>query len=250
MEDDRTPLPGPDQGHNFGYSRQMTPYSEEFLAELESLMDIKTHAVKLNPGNKLFWQNGPADRFYLIVSGCFKESHVDQTGYESIVEFYYSNELMGLESLGEQTYDNTAEAITQSWVYPIPCPHLKTDLFQRVPQLEHYVWGVMGEKITAARRRVRLHMLSSADQKLATFLLARLRHFDETLSTPLYVPMARQDIASYLGMSPETVSRLFTRFEAHGLIHCTKKHVEIIDYAGLTALLHIDEQPPSLPGHP
>ena len=232
---------GSNQAGVFHCTHLPTPYRKEFLTKLQSLMDVEAHAFKLKSGKKLFWQNGPASRFYLILEGCLKETYVDQTGYESIVEFYYCNEFIGLESLGEHTYKNTAEAITTSWVSGIPCPDLKNNLFKNAPELEHSVWGLMGDAITAARRHVRLLKLSTADQKLANFLLARCERSGRVFPTTVHMPMARQDIASYLKMSAETLSRLFKRFESRGLIRGTKRHVEIIDYEGLTSLLHMDE---------
>ncbi|KPP98889.1 Crp/Fnr family transcriptional regulator [Marinobacter sp. HL-58] len=238
MESSQKLWPGGNETQTINWQQTITPFNEEFLTELESLMDIESHAFELKPGSKLFRQGSSADRFYLILDGCLKESYVDQAGIESILGFYYSNEFMGLESLGEPAYEKTAEAITSCQVSGIPCPELKSNLFTKSPELEHYVWGMMGEAITAARKRVNVLHLEAADQKLATFLLAQCKRFCRIAPIPLEMPMARQDIACYLGMSAETLSRLFTRFEDNGLIRSTKKQVEIVDHAGLTALLH------------
>jgi len=78
-----------------------------------------------------------------------------------------------------------------------------------------------------------------AEERLATFLLGLSRRFSRRGYSPteFHLRMTREEIGNYLGLKLETVSRLFSRFQADGLIEVEQKHVRIVDVDGLEALL-------------
>ena len=210
---------------------------DELRAQLDPDQQHIPQAIALKPGDKLFWQNDPLNRIFQIIEGVFKESHMYESGYQAIPDFYYPGEIVGLDSLGDTGCENTAEAITPSLVYPIRCPWLYKEPFKFTTELADYFYELMGLEITASKNHLNLHRLSRTDQKLAFFLLENATWSERNDEAGIFLPMARQDIAKHLGMSAETLSRLFARFEVEGLIHASKKHVKIIDHEGLTALL-------------
>jgi len=79
----------------------------------------------------------------------------------------------------------------------------------------------------------------SAEQRLAAFLLNLSRRFTARgySASEFHLRMTREEIGSYLGLKLETVSRLFSRFQADGLIEVQQKHVRIVDTPGLQGLI-------------
>jgi CRP/FNR family transcriptional regulator len=77
-----------------------------------------------------------------------------------------------------------------------------------------------------------------AEERLATFLINLSRRFVRRgfSACDFHLRMTREEIGSYLGLKLETVSRLFSRFQADGLIEVQQKHVRIVDIPGLEAL--------------
>jgi CRP/FNR family transcriptional regulator len=83
-----------------------------------------------------------------------------------------------------------------------------------------------------------------AEERLAAFLLDLSQRFLARGFSPceFHLRMKRQEIASYIGLSLETVSRFLTRFQDDGLITVQQKHIRILDMAGLTAvMLHLND---------
>ena len=228
------------QSEFFSRSTLLHSGSIRLRAKMDTVPGGLSNAIDLKSGTRLFRQNDPIAMFYLIINGWFKTSSVNKDGYESIHGFYFTNDFIGLDSLGHRYALNTAEAITPSTVYGIPFPFQKNHVFKTPPELEHYIYDLMGLEITAVHDHLLAHRLCKADQKLAVFLLQESMRNGSAPATQLNMPMARQDLANYLGISPETLSRLFSRFEAHGLVLATPKHVEILDLEGLASLLPDD----------
>ena len=82
----------------------------------------------------------------------------------------------------------------------------------------------------------------SADQRMAAFLVALSRRFAQRgfSATRLHLTMTRTDIANYLRLAPETVSRVLKRLQEDKLVHVDRRELEILDPARLEALaLHV-----------
>ena len=121
----------------------------------------------------------------------------------------------------------------------IPFSQLET-LSQQIPSLQHHFFRLMSNEIRADRE---LHMLlgkKSADDRVASLLLSlSARHQRRGLSDHRFrLPMSRYDIANYLGMAVETVSRIFTRFQQQQWLRVTGRDIEILDRARLCGQNH------------
>jgi CRP/FNR family transcriptional regulator len=193
----------------------------------------------LQQGDTLFSQYEPMDGFYVVLGGCVRETHIDRTGRETIVGFHQLNDIAGLASLGESSYHNMAVALIESPVCIVPCPYRERRLFSDIPNFQHQMWVLMGLQLTASKSHMLMCRHYQGDQRLAAFLLAQLQHARDNAQplSPLFLPMHRQDIANYLGMAPETLSRLFATFETRGLVRSQRRYVEIPDPERLRELL-------------
>ena len=106
------------------------------------------------------------------------------------------------------------------------------------PELVKRLYDMVGRELDSAREHVVILGRRTADEKIACFLLdlrARLGgRFGLSNEVPL--PMSRQDIADYLGLTIETVSRIFTRFGREGILSASARKAIILDLAKLQSL--------------
>lgn len=157
-------------------------------------------------------------------------------GRRQITGFAYPGQLLGLEF--QSTYVCTAEAISDVKLCRYPRTRLER-IMDEVPSLGRRLLRMAASDLVAAHEQMLSLGRKSAIEKVATFLL-RLSEINEErvedLET-LYLPMTRGDIADYLGLTTETVSRVFTRLKSMGIIDLRKtNHVMLRDIDRLMEL--------------
>ena len=119
---------------------------------------------------------------------------------------------------------NSAEAVTHAALCRFPRKKLE-DLLARYPKLESRLLGMASHELAAAQEQMLLLGRKSAREKILSFLLYRQRHLDPTgRDASVDLPMSRTDIADYLGLTIETVSRTFTALRNEGLIELPNPH--------------------------
>jgi CRP/FNR family nitrogen fixation transcriptional regulator len=161
---------------------------------------------------EVFGAREAADYFYKVVNGMVRSYRVTVDGRRHIAAFYLPTDIFGLETGERHVF--SAEAVTEAEVLVIQRCRV-VSLASRDAAIAHYLWTLTGDEL----HRIQNHMLllnKSAAERVANFLLdldERLRSDDEL---PLSMP--RQDIADYLGLSIETISRMLTHFEKDSAI--------------------------------
>lgn len=183
----------------------------------------------------------PLQALYAIRSGVFKSYEIASDGSEQINRFYVGGELLGLEALAEGVHGCSAVALDDGEVCVIPFAALES-LVREIPALQRQLHRVLGREIAFDHRLMRLLGAMDAERKLAVFLTdlsARLAAlgYDPTLLT---LRMSRQEIANYLGLTLETVSRTFRKLQQQGLIEVRGRRIEIHDPVQLGA--RVDRQ--------
>ena len=165
----------------------------------------------------LFREGDPALHLYSISQGAVKLYKLLSDGRRQITAFLFPGDFFGLSIDGGYAY--TAEAMIPVNLCRFPRRKLEI-LFDEVPKLEKRLLGATTHELAAAHEQMLLLGRKTAREKVATFLtmlLRRLTRNGET-STLLFLPMSRSDIADYLGLTIETVSRVLTTFKKEGLI--------------------------------
>lgn len=166
---------------------------------------------------------------YAISSGAIKTFQVDLEGQERIHQFYYCGELLGFDAIHTQYHPFSATAVAPSQVCRIPYSELLA-LISKNPSLYEKLLSLVSQRFHFG-----LNLMSnSAEQRIACFLLElinRLHLQSEALGFELL--MSRQDIAHYLGLATETISRVFTRLQQNQLISIVNKRIKILDLAGI-----------------
>lgn len=208
-------------------------------ADLEELDNIIERNRPIPRGGLLFHEGARFDAVYAVRSGAIKTCTTTSTGEEQVTGFYLPGEIVGLDSIGNESgnYGSTAIALETTAVCSIPFASLEL-LSRRLPGLQHHMFRLMSAEIRGDRQVMQLVGKRPAEERIATLLLSlSARYKRRRLSeNRLHLPMSRSDIGNHLGLALETVSRVFTRFQNLGVLAVDGRNVEILDRVRLWEL--------------
>lgn len=191
------------------------------------LRQMLTH-VQYEPHSTIFHEAEYADYVFNVTSGSIKLYKLLGDGRRQITGFLFPGDFLGL-ALNE-TYSYTAEAIEPVTACRFPRQKLEK-LFDEFPRLEKRMLGMAVDELAAAQDQMLLLGRKTAKEKVASFLLMlarRQEHRGIDLDL-IEVPMSRSDIADYLGLTIETVSRTLTQLRKDSTISLKdNKHIEPI----------------------
>jgi len=177
---------------------------------------------------KIFAESEPADYLYKIVSGAVRVYNMLGDGRRHIGAFYLAGDLFGLEAGTIHTL--SAEAIINSAVLAIERSAVMA-LAARDGDMAPQCWSVATSELERSRRHALL-LLKTAPERVASFLLEMARRVPGSKRVEL--PMSRQDIADYLGLTVETVSRTLKQLATETAIALpTPWRVELCDPTAL-----------------
>jgi CRP/FNR family transcriptional regulator, nitrogen fixation regulation protein len=188
------------------------PRSSISSSDLVGQMEMMGAPMSFSRNTEIYGENEPADYFYKVVSGCVRTYKIFDDGRRQIGGFYFPGDMFGLE-LGE-AHQFSAEAIDNCVVLLVKRSALIA-LADRDGDIARQLWSFTAGEL----QRVRAHMLlliKSAEERVACFLLEMADRLSTVESVEL--PMSRQDIADYLGLTIETISRTLTHLEAKAAI--------------------------------
>ena len=198
------------------------------LSELHCLVE---HVGSYRAGESIFRTGDRFGAIFAVRSGTVKTRLVDMEGRELILGFYLPGELVGLNAIHPEIYPCDAVALDTVEVCRFLFPALAT-LAMRIPQVQKELFRRLSKDIGDASLR---NQESSADERLAGFVLdLSARYAARGFSgQSLHLSMSRSDIANYLGLASETVSRVLRRFQDGGLLEVDGREVTITDAAAL-----------------
>lgn len=208
------------------------------LAGLESgetdLLDrIVARRQPIAKGQTLYTADESFRGLFAVKSGAFK-AVAEQDGRLKVVDFHLGGELLGLEALDGGRYAHTVEALEAGSVCVMDVDH--TDLVgQRLLDFQQELIRTMSGRIQHDQWLNALIGTQSAEQRVSAFLLNFSRRLAERglPSSEFRLPMSREEIADYLGLALETVSRMFRRFQAQGLLVARGRYTRLFDLEGL-----------------
>lgn len=188
----------------------------------------------LHRGERLFSAGADGDCLYLINSGSFK-AHVDSDGgEEQITGFHFTNDLLGFDALENGRHTHSVEALETASVCRIPFSALQ-QLAGSDLQLHRAILNKVSRQLGNEHNTIFMLGRMSAEQRLAQFFLKLSQVMQESgcLADQINLSMPRHDIANYLGLALETVSRLLHRFQNSGLLKVAHRNVRLLNMAGL-----------------
>lgn len=175
---------------------------------------IVIHPRALRKGKHLYWQGSPLKSLYIIASGAVKIYRISPEGKEQVLEFYLPGDMLGYTALSGDHYLESAITLDSTAFCELPIKNL-SHLIASSPDFQHNFLAAMAE-FTLTERRHRILACKSTDERVAAFLInLSVRQQRQNLSESHFrLIMTRKDIANYLGIAVETVSRVLTRFQA------------------------------------
>lgn len=192
--------------------------------------------VQLGVGEPLFFEGDPANAVFTVTTGALRLSKLLADGRRQIAGFLYPGDFLGLTV--EDVHLFTAEAVVPSQLCRFSRPRFEAFLAAH-PHMERKLFAVAAHELAAARLQVVLLGRKTATEKVVSFLLSlasRCRKHGRLADT-VEVPMSRADIADYLGLRIETVSREISALKARQMIRLTGVHtLQLLDKPALEAL--------------
>lgn len=206
--------------------------------DVEKLDSIIQRNRPLRKGNHVFHMGNEFRNIFVVKTGTVKTYTQSPDGTEQVVGFYLPGEIIGLAGLELGKYRCSAKALETAAVCEIPFKRLE-ELTANIPELQHQLFCLMSKEISRDTSIMVLLGKSTAEERLAAFLLSLSSRFYARGFSPIdfNLSMSRQEIGSYLGLALETVSRLFTHFQEEKILLVNRKHVEILNMDGLHELL-------------
>lgn len=216
------------------------PYGID-LEEMARLEDIVERKRPFSRGHTVFHQGESLKAIYAIRTGSVKSHTVGPDGEEQITGFHFPGELVGLDAIADEVHDCTVTSLEATSVCELPFDRLD-ELCDEIPGLRRQLMRLLSREIIQDQHLLLLLGKKSAEERLASLLLSLSGRFQlrGLSATEFNLSMSRGDIANYLGLAVETVSRMFARFQADGLIHIEGRSVNVLDMHRLKALADIE----------
>lgn len=207
-------------------------------SELARLDEIIERGQPLSRGDELFHQGDTFDKVFAIRSGAIKSTVMLGNGIEQVTGFYFPGDIVGLESIGNKQYVNSAFALEPTNLCAIPYTNLRS-LTQVIPSFQDHIFGLISNEV---RQSHQMHLAISkmtAQERIAIFILSiSVRYRRRRLSEDsLHLPMSRSDIANFLGLTIETVSRVFSNLQAQDILDVRGRHINILNRTELCEIL-------------
>lgn len=171
---------------------------------------------------------------YAIQSGSIKTFEIDQQGNELIHGFYFSGEILGYEGIARGQYLFSAVALSDTVVCEIPYSNF-VELLNLNPSLQKHILFLFSQRLSMGSYLC----FVTAEQRLAAFLIDLSQRLSFSQNRHFELPMSRQDIGNYLGLTTETVSRLLSKFKENKLIHVEHKNIEFLQFDQLKLIAGI-----------
>ena len=203
-------------------------------AEVERFERIVNRSRPIQPGEHLF---RAGDEFRTVASvrtGCFKSYVIDHEGQEQVLGFYLPGEVIGLDAIHSTTHTSNIVALDTGAVCSLTFDSV-SHLARHMPDLQKELFRIMSHRIGE------LETFSgdlSADERIAAFVLSLSERFARRgySDREFILSMSRRDIASYLRLATETVSRVLARFQKSKIVRVDRKRVQICDMEALRKL--------------
>jgi len=204
----RTSLQNPSSKH----PSRRSPHAVPGSPPLAGTFEMMGAPMSFGRNSEIYGEGEPADYVYKVVSGTVRTSKILADGRRQIGSFYLPSDVFGLEIGDDHSF--SAEAITESRVLVVRRSALM-GLANRDGDVARQMWTLAGRELARVQDHILL-LVKTAQERVVGFLLEMADRTPEADAVEL--PMSRQDIADYLGLTIETVSRTLTMLESEGAI--------------------------------
>ena len=206
--------------------------------ELKLVDNIIERKKPVHKNDYLFHAGDTNRSIYAVLSGSVKTLVDNPNGEEQIVGFHLPGELLGMDGFSGDSHTCSAVALETSSVCEFPLERLD-EVCHEVPSIQYAMRRIMGKEVTKDHAMLLLLGRMSAEEKLASFLISLSKRMAQRhwKPTEFNLTMPRQDIANYLGLAVETVSRLFAHLQDADVIEVDRRRVNIVDIERLKGII-------------
>lgn len=181
-------------------------------------------------GSAVFWEGDDARHVFEVVEGVLRVFRIMSDGRRVITGFIYSGDLLGVSLKDHYLY--TAEAVTRTKLRRYERGRFQDEI-NRSSELRPQLFARLCDEMAAAQDQMILLARKSAEERVASFLLVIARRLGTLhAQAVIEIPMTRLDMADYLGLTIETVSRTMTRLASCGVIAPSSRHAIVIRRLG------------------
>jgi CRP/FNR family transcriptional regulator len=198
------------------------------LNKFKQVMQVKGPVRR---GETIYRAGMPVKSIFFIRKGSVKTEVCTVNGLLEVTAFYLVGELLGVDAIGSEEYPADAVAMEDTWLCELPISQLKA-LCRMCDEFQQALITRLGRTLNEDVYQWALARNQKAKQKVAWFIFGlfkriSLRQIADPLTIPL--PMRKTDIANYLGLAPESLSRALHALEEEGVILNHSKHIYVSD---------------------
>jgi|SRR5690242_14717052 len=172
-------------------------------------------------GNEIVREDDPAEYVYEVVSGTVCASKMLREGRRQIAGFYFAGDILGLENSKRRSV--AAEALTNAQVRVFKKRELSA-LASSNLEIADQLLALTSRELARRQDHLLLLLSTTAEERIVCFLIDMLQRASSIEDDCIHLPMSRRDIADYLGLTIETVSRVLWDFERRGAIEILGRH--------------------------
>jgi len=208
------------------------PYAQDQSAQtMFGSVELTGARMSFAKDVEIYGENEPAEYVYKVLTGTVRVYKILQDGRRQIEAFYFAGDVFGLEL--DSRHASSAEAVSASTIAVVRRSTL-TAAAAKDPTVSHRLWMHTAHELEKARRHAML-LVKTAQERVASFLIDISNRL---AGEAVELPMSRQDIADYLGLTIETVSRTLTQFQQTSAIELASSRRMIL--RNRQALINLD----------
>lgn len=205
------------------------------FSHLDAKKQMEIHDVirtrHLEKDDYLYMQDEPASSLYIVNSGRLRIVRFSKSGKEQLIRFLNPGDFSGeMDIFHPSNHRNSAQAVTKTHI----CEITKEDFnafMAKYPDITLHFLSAVAKRLALAEDKGFELTTGSVEERVAAYLLDLHIHQESDTVT---LTMLRKDLASYLGTTPETLSRIFSQLEKKGFIRAVRgSKIELKDVEGL-----------------
>lgn len=198
--------------------------------------------VQIKPGQVIYSTGQPFTTLYIVYSGFIKTTLDAAAEDEQILDFPMKGDLLGTDGIHRKHYTSNAIALSHCNLVMIPFDVLM-EIGKRSSELEVGIYSIMSRELIHKQRMLKVVGSLSAEERVAHFLTALSARFSALgySDKEFKLRMTRREIASYLGLSLETVSRIIAALDRSGLVAVDGRSITINDSYRLKTLRRLPQ---------
>lgn len=207
---------------------------QEDMTELDAFVH---KPAPIDRGDKLFHAGQDFEFIYVVRSGSLKTVHPAEDGEAQVMGFHMPGELLGLDAISDDRHHCDALALERTSVCALPFSQLE-QVAARVASVQRQLHRIISREMVHDQEHLAALGRRTARERIALFLFSLSRRLEKAghSATEFSLSMSRDDMANYLGLALETVSRLLKKLADDGILDVDRRQVRILEPDALGTL--------------